>query len=116
LKIRLAQCDNVVVVAECNNGEEAIQLVRDLTPDVLFLDLEMPGLSGFEVVQALQADCLPYIIFVTAYDKYAIDAFDLHAVDYILKPANLDRLKKSLLRVHERQQQDKASQHKQKLM
>jgi two-component system LytT family response regulator/two-component system response regulator LytT len=81
------------------NGIEAIQLVEELEPDLLFLDIEMPGLNGFKVVEHLASkDELPQVIFVTAYDQYAVQAFDVNAVDYILKPIEKSRLEKAVQR------------------
>lgn len=116
LSLRLSQYPSVEVVAECRNGEEAIRESQRLQPDVVFLDLEMPGLSGLEVVHALQSDDMPQIVFVTAYEKFALAAFELHAVDYILKPASLERIHLCLDRVHEMKQKNMAGEHKQKLM
>ena len=92
LKLRLAELDGVEVLAECKNGREAIEAIRALEPDLVFLDIQMPGLDGFDVVRELQADHMPLIVFVTAFDQYAIKAFDVHAVDYVLKPVEEARL------------------------
>lgn len=81
------------------NGGEILKACRDEPPDVLILDIEMPVLSGFDVVKRLQADDMPSIIFATAYDNYAIDAFDLNAVDYLLKPFDIDRFAIAMERV-----------------
>lgn len=99
LSLRLAKIPEIKVIGEAENGDQAIQLCQQLQPDVLFLDLQLPGLNGIEVVQALQADILPMIVFVSAYGEYAIDAFELNAIDYILKPANLGRLQKSVEKI-----------------
>jgi two-component system LytT family response regulator len=78
------------VVGVARSGRQALAAIRELRPELVFLDIEMPGMSGFEVVQALQADDhLPVVVFVTAFDKYAVRAFDVNAVDYILKPLTL---------------------------
>jgi two-component system, LytTR family, response regulator len=79
-------------VAECGDGASAIEAIRELKPDVVLLDVQMPELDGFGVVQTLGADALPAIIFVTAYDRYALRAFDVHALDYVLKPVDQERL------------------------
>ncbi len=116
LKTRLAQFPNIELVAECANGDEAIVAAGKHNPDVMFLDLEMPGLSGFEVVQALQSDVMPLIVFVTAYQQYAVEAFDIHAVDYILKPADLERLQRAIDKVMQRMQGSQAREDKQCLL
>ena len=89
----LDQIPEIEIVARCHNGRTAIEQVQTLQPDLLFLDIQMPGTSGFDVVKALQADVMPMVVFATAYDKYALGAFDLHAVDYVLKPFDPDRIK-----------------------
>ena len=89
----------VKVIGQGRNGIEAIQLVEELEPDLLFLDIEMPGLNGFKVVEHLASkDELPQVIFVTAYDQYAVQAFDVNAVDYVLKPIEKSRLEKAVQR------------------
>ncbi|MBO9488872.1 response regulator transcription factor [Endozoicomonas sp. G2_1] len=98
LKSKLSSIADIDVVAECANGREAIAAVLAHTPDLVFLDIQMPGMNGFEVVKNLQADVLPLIVFVTAYEKYALDAFDLHAVDYVLKPIDAERVERAVQR------------------
>ena len=98
----LAAESDVTVVAECANGAEAIQAILTWQPDLLFLDVQMPELGGFEVLQQLQnGRSLPNIVFVTAYDQYALRAFDVHALDYLLKPFAKDRFQQTLQRVRE---------------
>jgi two-component system response regulator LytT len=95
----LESIPGVKVIGQGRNGIEAIRLVEELEPDLLFLDIEMPGLSGFKVVEQLASkDELPQVIFVTAYDQYAVKAFDVNAVDYILKPIEKSRLEKAVQR------------------
>lgn len=84
----------VEIVAECANGFEAVKAVADLRPDLMFLDIQMPKLDGFEVLELVGRDVA--VIFVTAYDEYALRAFDVHAVDYLLKPFGEDRLAEAL--------------------
>ena len=84
------------VIALCKNGREAVDACVNLSPDIIFLDIQMPGVNGFEVVKALQPEAMPLIIFVTALDKFAADAFDLHAVDYILKPIDPERINRAI--------------------
>lgn len=84
--------NDIVVVAACRDGEEALAAIRQQQPDLAFLDIEMPGLDGFEVVKRLQPEIMPAVIFTTAFNHYAIEAFEIHAVDYVLKPLNGSRL------------------------
>lgn len=88
----------VEVTACYKNGREAIEGLRKKPVDVVFLDIQMPGLGGFEVVQALQSDTMPLVVFATAHSEFAVGAFDLHAVDYILKPFSADRVQETLSR------------------
>lgn len=92
LMLRLDELGQVEVVRECQNGKEALEAIAELTPDLVFLDIQMPGMTGFEVIERLQQDNMPLVIFVTAYDEYAVNAFEVNAVDYLLKPIELDRL------------------------
>jgi len=96
----LATMADVEVVAECANGFEAVKAVAELRPDLLILDVQMPKLNGFEVLELVGRDVA--VVFVTAYDQYAIRAFEVHAVDYLLKPFSADRLAAALERVRER--------------
>ncbi len=102
LSLRLANIPQVDVIAECANGKEALQVIGTASPDLVFLDIQMPGMDGFDLVCELQADAMPLIIFVTAFDQYAIDAFRIHAVDYILKPIDEERLEEAVGRAVER--------------
>ena len=90
---------DIEVLGSFKNGSQILKACRTDPPDVLILDIEMPGLTGFDVVKRLQADDMPSIIFATAYDNYAIDAFDLNAVDYLLKPFDIDRFAIAIERV-----------------
>lgn len=83
------------LVGECANGSEAIDAIRSLSPDIVFLDVQMPELGGFEVLDSLTESELPTIIFVTAYDQYALRAFEVHACDYLLKPFDRERFDKA---------------------
>src|SRR5204863_5868674 len=99
----LEQLGNVEVVAQAGNGLEAVGIVERFGPDVVFLDVQMPGLSGFEVAHRLiQNGSSPNIIFVTAFDKYAIEAFEVNAVDYLLKPVDGTRLERALDKARKR--------------
>ena len=102
LRLRLEKIPQIKVIGEASDGDQAIQLCQKLNPDVMFLDLQLPGLNGIEVVQAMQSDVLPMVVFVSAYGEYALDAFELNAIDYVLKPANLGRLQKTVDRIVER--------------
>lgn len=81
----------VTIVGESSNGREAIELIRTVSPDLLFLDVQMPELGGFEVLEELGKGTIPHVIFVTAYDHYAVRAFEVHALDYLLKPFDQER-------------------------
>ncbi len=96
LELRLSRHTDVAIVGECANGREALATIRALRPDIVFLDIEMPGLSGFDVLAELQVHELPLIVFVTAYDLYAIRAFEARAIDYLLKPVEDERLSATL--------------------
>ena len=99
----LEQLGNVEVVAQAGNGLEAVGIVERFGPDVVFLDVQMPGLSGFEVAHRLiQNGSSPNIIFVTAFDRYAIEAFEVNAVDYLLKPVDGTRLERALDKARKR--------------
>ena len=87
---------DVSVVAECANGHDAIAAIEDTQPDLVFLDVRMPELDGFDVLAALNMDRLPIVVFVTAYDEYAIRAFEVNAVDYLLKPFDRDRFRRAV--------------------
>ena len=90
----------IEIVAECANGFEAVKAVTELKPDLLFLDIQMPKLDGFEVLELIGSDMA--IVFATAYDEYALKAFEVHAVDYLLKPFGADRFEKALQHARER--------------
>jgi two-component system, LytTR family, response regulator len=94
---RLLQQDpEIELVAECRNGSEAIEAVNKHKPDLMFLDVQMPQVNGFEVVQQLGKERMPFVVFVTAHDQYALKAFDVNAVDFLLKPYDDDRFHASL--------------------
>lgn len=116
LRSKLQQLDMVEIIGEGKNGREAIRLVMDLNPDIAFLDIEMPGLNGFDVVKNLQSDILPLVVFTTAYEQYALDAFDIHAVDYILKPIDLQRIERAIERAIKRVAVDKVPENKPRIL
>ena len=101
--LRLRKFKDVEIVGECNAGSSAVEKILELSPDVVFLDVQMPGMDGFEVLRALPKDKIPSIVFITAYEEHALRAFEAHALDYLLKPvddtrfaAAVDRVRKVL--------------------
>lgn len=94
--------DDVVLVAEAVDGRDALEKIEQLRPDLALLDLQMPELDGMELVRLLRPGSMPLVAFVTAWDQYAIDAFELNAIDYLLKPVEGARLRETLNRTHER--------------
>jgi len=101
IKTRLQRSQDVEIVADCNNGREAIEAIRRLSPDLVFLDVQMPGKTGFDVIEAIGCDTFPQVIFVTAHDRYAIRAFEVNALDYLLKPIDDERFDIALRRARE---------------
>jgi len=102
LRSILGAIDDIELIGECKNGRDAIASASLLQPDLMFLDIQMPGINGFEVVKAMQSDVMPMVIFATAFNQFAIDAFDMHAVDYVLKPLDPERIKRAVERAVER--------------
>ena len=98
LREKLNKYPNISIIAECKNGREAIATTLELAPDLIFLDIKMPEIDGFGVIKKLQTDILPLIIFVTAYKQHAFDAFDVNAVDYIIKPVEDTYLQRAISR------------------
>jgi two-component system response regulator LytT len=99
----LGQAGGIEIAGQAKDGVEALRLSGELKPDVVFLDVQMPGLTGFEVARRLLlVEAPPQLVFVTAFDQYAIDAFSVNAVDYVLKPVDADRLEQTLERVRQR--------------
>lgn len=94
--------DGVEVVAEAENGLEVVDAVRGLAPDLVVLDIQMPGMNGFEALEAIGAEAMPAVIFATAYDEFAIRAFEVHAVDYLLKPYSRERFDRAMERALDR--------------
>ncbi|MGD2089065.1 MAG: LytTR family DNA-binding domain-containing protein [Candidatus Aminicenantes bacterium] len=94
----LSEENEIEIIKECSDGEEALLAIKKYNPHLMFLDIRMPGLSGFDVLEKVDRSLMPYVIFVTAYDQYAIRAFEIHALDYILKPFEKDRFFASLKR------------------
>jgi two-component system, LytTR family, response regulator len=92
----LADDPRIEIAGEARNGNEAVAQIGRLAPDLVFLDIQMPGMDGFEVVRTIGAGRMPHIIFVTAYDNYALRAFEVNALDYLLKPFDKDRFRQAL--------------------
>lgn len=101
LRVRLERAKDIEIVGECQNGAEAIASINLLSPDLVFLDVQMPELSGFDVLRAVQPKAMPHVVFVTAFDEYAVRAFEVHALDYLLKPIDDERLAAALRHVRE---------------
>ncbi|OOG38857.1 DNA-binding response regulator [Rhodanobacter sp. C06] len=99
LRQALAAHPDVAVVGECGNAAEALQAIAALTPDLIFLDIRMPGMDGFKLLHQLKSDALPMVVFTTAYGQHALRAFDAGALDYILKPIDQARFDQALARV-----------------
>ena len=94
------RCEDLEVICECRNGREAVDAIHRHRPDLVFLDVQMPGKTGFDVISAIAAQ-RPHVVFVTAYDTFALRAFEVHALDYLLKPVNEERFDAALARVRE---------------
>jgi len=105
LKSILQDFEDAEVVGEAENGAEAIEIIKETKPDLALLDLQMPEVTGIDVVKLLRKSQLPLVAFVTAYDEFAVQAFDVNAVDYLLKPVEKGRLRETLNRAHERLEQ-----------
>ena len=116
LKLRLKEIPDIEIVGEARNGREALALIAEKKPDLVFLDIQMPGVSGFEVVQQLDVKTMPIILFLTAYDEYAVQAFEVNALDYILKPIDEERLHQVLDKVRNNLNQKRALKHKRLLL
>ena len=113
---RLKSIADIEIVGEARNGREALKLIDEKKPDLVFLDIQMPGVSGFEVVRQLDVETMPVILFLTAYDEYAVKAFEVNALDYILKPIDEERLHQVLDKVRINLSQKRALKHKQMLL
>jgi two-component system LytT family response regulator len=106
LRTVLSEIADIEIVAECSNGKQAVEAATELEPELIFLDIQMPGMNGFDVIKSLQTDIMPMVVFVTAFHQYAVDAFDLHAVDYVLKPLDSERIARSVGRAIDRLKND----------
>jgi len=98
LRQLLADQPEIELVGECADGREAVAAIKEKSPDLVFLDIQMPELDGFAVLEAVNVEPMPVIVFVTAYDKFALRAFEVHAVDYLLKPFDRERFESALRR------------------
>jgi two-component system LytT family response regulator len=102
VRVLLRDEPDVEIIGECQNGAEAVECTKRLIPDVLFLDVQMPEMDGFELLQNLPAENLPVVVFITAFDQHAVRAFDAHALDYLLKPFKSARFKEAVQRTRDR--------------
>ena len=116
LRYRLGDVLDIELVGEARNGREAVKMIDELSPDLVFLDIQMPGMDGFDVLRSLDEDDMPVIVFVTAFDEYAVQAFEANALDYLLKPIEDERLAEALDRVRRFNDQKKAVGHKNSLL
>jgi len=116
LRMLLGQESWVEIVAECENGTDAIGAIQALQPDLIFLDVQMPGATGFDVVEAIGPARMPPVVFVTAYDRYALRAFDVRALDYLLKPFDRDRFREALVRARQQLQQQTQGELERRLL
>lgn len=118
LRIRLNSFPHINVLAEAGSGREAVELIVNEKPDLVFLDIQMPGLSGFDVLRLIRekAEQMPAVVFVTAYDHYAIRAFEVRALDYLLKPVDEERLAVAMERISGELQSERATEYQQRLV
>lgn len=107
---------DIEVVAECGDGRSAVDAIRDKKPDLVFLDVNMPELGGFDVIREVGADAMPPVVFVTAYDHFAVRAFDTHALDYVLKPFDEERFRLAVERARQAVQQNNSEAMDQRLV
>ena len=115
LELRLDKIEDVEIVATCNNGREAIRKIKTLKPDLVFLDIQMPGFDGFSVVQGVMDIDPPMFVFVTAYSDHAVRAFEAQAIDYLMKPVEEDRLADTMVRIRERMSHRKQTEEVERL-
>jgi two-component system, LytTR family, response regulator len=116
LQLRLAELPDIEVIGQCSHGAEAVRSVAELRPELMFLDVQMPGMDGFETLRAIPAEQRPLVIFVTAFDHHAVQAFEASAIDYLLKPVDPLRLADSVRRVREARAGRQASEHRERLL
>ncbi|XKM14116.1 two-component system response regulator BtsR [Orbaceae bacterium ac157xtp] len=111
LKCILSQYTEIKIIAECSNAIDAIKAIHSLTPDVVFLDIQMPKINGIEMLSMLDPQTMPHIVFLTAYEEYAVKAFEEQALDYLLKPVETARLEKTIKRIINYHDQPKIRSH-----
>ncbi len=116
LLVRLKDVADVEIVGECGNGRDAVAMIAAEKPDIVFLDIQMPVMDGFAVLREIQGPGMPLVIFVTAFDEYAIKAFEAHALDYLLKPVDDERLADALERAREQRDEKQAVEHRSRLL
>jgi two-component system LytT family response regulator len=116
LELRLKEHTDISIVRQCANGREALAAIAEEAPDLIFLDIQMPGMSGLDLVAQVPQESMPMVVFVTAFDRYAINAFEAHALDYLLKPVDETRLAAALDRVRAQWQQQQALAQREQLM
>ncbi len=116
LEIRLQHFADVSIVGQSRNGREALAAIKETAPDLMFLDVQMPGMDGFDVLRRLSGSRMPIVIFVTAFDEFAIRAFEANALDYLLKPINDERLKEAIERARVTLDARRAQEHRSKLL
>jgi two-component system, LytTR family, response regulator len=116
IELRLAEHADVQVIGECENAREAITMINELAPDLMFLDIQMPGVSGLELLAQVPQTSLPMVIMVTAFDRYAVEAFEAQALDYLLKPLGEPRFSQALERARQARAQRSALVQREKLM
>jgi len=116
LEMRLNDISGIELLASCVNAKEAVSAIIEHEPDLVFLDIQMPGKTGIEMIRDIQVDILPMIVFVTAYDSFAVDAFKMHAIDYLLKPIESERLQEAINKAVEQKTLMSVADEKQKLV
>ncbi|HEX5732861.1 MAG TPA: LytTR family DNA-binding domain-containing protein [Blastocatellia bacterium] len=114
IKRMLATDADVEIVGDCATGREAVAVIRDREPDLIFLDIQMPEMDGFSVLKSVAPERMPFVIFVTAYDQYALRAFEFYALDYLLKPFDRRRFEKAMQRARERILKEKGDELKER--
>jgi len=115
IRTLLSEDTGFEVAGEAGDGATAAQAIAALNPDLVFLDVQMPGGDGFDVIDAVGADKMPFVVFVTAYDRYALRAFDVHALDYLLKPFDRDRFRQALVRANQQLDKSKSGEIEKRL-
>ena len=116
LRMLLSKEEWVEIAGECANGPEAVHAIQKLNPDLVFLDVQMPGATGFDVIESVGAERMPAVVFVTAYDRYALRAFDVHAIDYLLKPFDRERFQQALTRARQHIERKDAGELERRLL